>query len=83
MAFDKEGSRTPVAIADISIQLFDPDPTGVEQQGATFSVQIRMSDGSLVVRTGDLVEQITVAQRNALMGFMASLRQQAIAQILP
>lgn len=83
MAFTIEPTRTPTAIGDISIDLFDPDPIGTEAKGATFSVQVRMSDGSVVVRTGNLLPHITAAQRNALQNFMASLRAQAAAEFLP
>lgn len=83
MAFTLEPSRTPVSIADISIDLFDPEPGDGSTAGATYSVQIRMSDGSVVVRTGNLVPHITTAQRNALMNFMATLRTQAVGEFLP
>jgi hypothetical protein len=83
MAFTTEVARVAEAIEDISIELFHPNPAGEEVAGATYSVQVRMSDGSIVVRTGDLVPHITVSQRNALLDFMATLRQQAIDQFLP
>lgn len=83
MAFTKEPSRVPAAIAAISIQLYDPDPTGSEVASSSFSVQVVMSDGSLVVRTGDLAPHITVAQRNSLLTFMAAMRTKAVAEILP
>lgn len=83
MAFPKEAVRTPVSIADISIDLFDPDPTGTEAKAASFTVQVRMSDGSTVVRTGNLLLHITTAQRNSLQNFMTNLRAQAVAESLP
>lgn len=83
MPLPRESARTPVAIGDISIELFNPDPTGTGDAGATYSVQVHMSDGTTVVRSGNLVPHITVAQRNALLSFMASLRTQAAAEILP
>lgn len=83
MAFTEEVSRTPTAIEDISIELFSPNPAGEGVAAASYSVQVRFSDSSIVVRTGDLVPHITTAQINALLGFMASLRTQAIAQFLP
>lgn len=82
MAFTREPSRAPTAIADVSMQLYDPDPTGSEVASASFSVQVAMSDGSVMVRTGDLAPHITTAQRNSLLAFMAALRTKAIAEIL-
>lgn len=83
MAFQEEASRVATAIAAISVELYQPDPTGSEVAGANYSVQVRFSDGSIAVRTGDLVPHITVAQRNALLSFMGTLRTQAIAEFLP
>lgn len=83
MAFAREASRVPVAIADMEVRLFDPDPLGTETAGAAYSVQIRMSDGSIVTRSGDLVPHISAAQRNSLLSFMQTLRTKAIAEFLP
>lgn len=79
MTFQPEISPTPASIADISIQLTDRlDGT----KAAEYSVQVQMSDGTLRVRTGDLLPHITTAQKNALIGFMATLRTQATGQML-
>lgn len=83
MAFTRETPRTPLAIADIAITLFDPDPTGAEPPAASYSVQVRFSDGSINVLTGDLVPHVTTTQINQLLAFMASLRVKAVAEILP
>ena len=83
MAFTREPTRTPEAIEDISVELFQPNPAGDEVAGATYSVQVRMSDGSIVVRTGDLTPHITQAQIDSLLGFMTTLRAKAIAEFLP
>jgi hypothetical protein len=83
MAFQREAARTPAAIGDIEIRLFSPDPTGADSAGATFWVQVKMSDGTTEVRSGNLSPHITTAQRNALLAFMATLRTQAAAEILP
>lgn len=83
MPFTPEPTRSPQALEDISVELFSPNPAGAESAGATYSVQVRMSDGAVVVRTGNLVPHITQAQINALLGFMATLRAQAVAEFLP
>jgi hypothetical protein len=83
MAFTQEPVRTPVAIADISIQLFDPDPTGTETARALYSVQVRYNTGEVRALTGDLVPHLTTQEINSLLAFMATLRTRAIAQILP
>ena len=93
MAFPRETARTAASIRDISIELadilspgFDLNENGIEvpreRYRATFNVQIVMSDGSVVVRRGNLVPHTTTAQRNALVAFVQSLRAQAEAQLL-
>lgn len=83
MAFAQEATRTPTAIADIEVRLYSPDPTGDEVAGATYGAQIRMSDGSVVVRTGDLTPQLTQPQINSLLAFMAAMRAKAVDEFLP
>lgn len=80
MAFTKETARTPVAIEDIEVRLFT---TATGGQTADFSVQVRFDDGSLVVRTGDLLPHLTQAQSNQLQTFMATLRSKAVSELLP
>lgn len=83
MAFVREPVKTPNAIGDIGIELFNPDPTGTGVAGATYSVQVRYSDGSLSVLTGNLVPHLTQAQINSLLAFTAAMRTKAVAEILP
>lgn len=83
MAFTKEGTRTPTAIAGIEVRLYSPDPLGTEIAGATFTVQVKMSDGSIKVLDGDLLPHLTAQRKTSLNTFMADLRTQAIAEILP
>lgn len=83
MAFTKEGVRTPIAIGGIEVRLFSPDPTGTEIAGAMFSVQVKMSDGSVKVLEGDLLPHLTAARKTSLNTFMTDLRAQAITEILP
>lgn len=83
MAFTREAARTPAAIADIEVRLFSPDPAGADVAGATFAVQVRMSDGTLKVLNGDLLPHLTAQRKTSLNTFMADLRTQAITEILP
>lgn len=83
MAFIREASRAPVAIADIEVRLYSPDPLGTETAGATFSVQVKMSDGTLKVLNGDLLPHLTAQRKTSLNTFMADLRTQAVTEILP
>lgn len=81
--FERQAARTPVAIADISVQLYQPEPNTGRQPGASYSVQVRYSNGEINVLEGNLVPYLTQGEIDALLGFMASLRTRAIAEILP
>ena len=83
MAFNKAPSAVPVAIADLSIEILSPDPIGSESASASYSVQVKHTDGSLKVLTGDLSPHLTTAQINGLLALMAALRVKAVAEILP
>lgn len=79
MAFDLEPTRTPASIGNVEVILKDSLADG---KSAHFDVIVNFSDGSTVHRRGDLVPHITVAQRDALINFMAGLRVQAETQLL-
>ena len=83
MAFTQIGTITATTIKDISIQLFDPDPTSSESQSASYSVQIGFSDGSTQVRRGSLLPHLTGGQITQLQTFLADLRTQAENELLP
>lgn len=84
MAFTQEPTRIAQSIGNIVVVLKDGfDEQGDAYQSAHFDVRVELSDGTVTTRRGDLVAHITVAQRNALMDFMASLRTQAESEILP
>lgn len=83
MAFTQEPVRTPVAIADIEVRLFDPEPNTGQQANAFYSVQIKMSDGTIVVREGLLTPHLTQTQVNQLLAFMAAMRTKAANEFLP
>ncbi len=85
MAFTQESTKTPASIGNVVVTLKDSldDGEGAPYQAAYYDVRIVMSDGSEVVRRGNLVPHITTAQRNALMDFMDALRVQAEGEFLP
>jgi hypothetical protein len=83
MAFSAEPVLTPTAIGEITVHLHSPDPTTIDESRARYTVQVRYSDGSTRVVSGNLVPHLSQAQINGLLGFMDSMRVQAIAQILP
>lgn len=83
MAFTPITPLTAVKILDTSVENFDPDPDGVESQGVTYSVQILMSDGSIEVKSGNLVPELTPTQITIQQTFMAEMRILAQAFIPP
>lgn len=83
MAFTQEPVRTPTAIADIEVRLFDPEPGSGGQQSVSYSVQVRYSDGSRKVLSGDLAPHLTPQQISGLQSFMAAMRTKANDEILP
>lgn len=83
MAFDPIGTVTPVRIGRLQVFLVSADPAGTEPDGATYRFEVVMSDESAVTRVGNLVPHLTQGQVTALLNFMADLRAQAAAQVLP
>lgn len=83
MAFEQEPTRGPAGIGELIIVLKDSfDEEGQPYQSASFRIGVVMSDGSVVLRRGDLVPHITPAQRQGLLDFVANLRVQADTQIV-
>jgi hypothetical protein len=82
--FEKETTRTPTAIGDLTVVLTTRKNEGDTSETATFIVRVLDQD-SKVMRAidGDLVPYLTQAQVSALLAFMADLRKQAEDQILP
>jgi len=72
-------ARNIVAIADIEIRFFDPSPDNLEgsAQSSTYLVQLRMSDGSLEIQSGNLLPHLTNAEINGLKALLLRLRQKA------
>lgn len=84
MAFLPAPSKVPNQIGNIIVILKDAFEDGVPYQSATFQFEILDSDGNRMERkSGNLEPHITVAQKNALMSFMTSLRTQAESEVLP
>ncbi len=83
MAFTPITPPVAIKILDIAANNFDPDPDGTEAQGITYSVQILMSDGSIEVKEGDLVPELTPTQITTQQTFMAEMRVLAQAFIPP
>lgn len=83
MAFEEQSSRVPTSIGPMKIKLFDLNgqPAGMS---AAYTLEVLDQNGrELKVLSGDLVPHLTPAQINGLLQFMADLRAQAIAQVLP
>lgn len=84
MAFTPEPTVTATEIKSITIHLMDYyDETDTLQHAANFDLDVLRSDGSMKRIAGDLIPHITVAQRDALIAFLAALRTQAESQVLP
>ena len=83
MAFPRQQARVPVAVADIEIRLYSPDPTGDETPGVSYEVQVRYDSGEVKVLRGNLVPHLTQAQIDALLNFVALMRTKAETEILP
>lgn len=84
MSFETEPTKTPESIGDIVVTLIDGFEleSGDPIKSAYFQVEIILSDGTKILRRGNLVPHITAAQRQGLIDFMESLRTQAESQIL-
>jgi hypothetical protein len=89
MAFDQAGTDTPTSIGLIIVSLKDAITGGGPDQDqpyqvANFQVEVLDQNGvRMEHKSGDLAPHITAAQRDALMGFLDSLRVQAEQEILP
>jgi hypothetical protein len=77
-------SKTAMSISALYVILADLAASGdtLASQTGRYQIKVAYSDGTVGNVTGDLVPHITVAQRNALLNFMTSLRAQAEEQML-
>lgn len=83
MAFDRKQSVTPTAIWSIRMLVSDPEPNDVGEQRVRGEIEVRKSDGSVEVVSVNLAQHLTANQITGLRTLMASLRQKAVAEILP
>ena len=84
-------TRTPTAIGDISIELFEPAVAGKAKE-ARFSIQVLDQNGTVVqdwFRSGDLVPflddsstYLTAADRTTLIDLLDRIRQEAALRVL-
>ncbi len=81
MAFTPITPPVAIKVLDIAASHFDPDPDGEEAQGIMYSVQVLMSDGSIEVKEGNLVPELTPTQITTQQMFMAEIRVLAQAFI--
>lgn len=65
---------TDVGIRDIEVVLFRGNDAS---QSARYSIQVLRSDGSIDVRTGNLVPHLTNAEVNGLIALMNRVRTKA------
>lgn len=91
MAFDRQPPVTAVAIGNIQIVLFDPNPNQTPNpamptqrvQSATALIDVVMSDGSTQTVRANIPDHFSAAVVNQLKAFVASVRAKARAEILP
>ena len=81
MAFEEAQSDIPTYVGDITITLVT---NGEGTQNAFYhAVILSQGDVPMEEKAGDLIPHITVGQRQALIAFMESIREQAEDQFLP
>ena len=81
MAFPVEPTRTPTSIGNFYVTLADYADTTDTVRGI---IEVRDQNGDVMrVWTGNLVPHLTSGEINALINFMATLRQRAADQLLP
>lgn len=78
-SFIPEPVLSPSTIEDISIHLFD----GVSgKNDISYSYQVRLSDGSMKVKTGNLIPYLTQGQINQLQGVMSAIRAKVTDEVI-
>lgn len=82
MAFVREGQIQASAIADISVELFDPEP-GTDVRSIWGNIQVRMTDGQIRVRRVNLAQELTGSQVQGLQNLLTNIRTRAMEEILP
>lgn len=67
---------TDIGVRDISLELFR---AADGSQSARYSIQVERSDGSIVVRTGNLIPHLTNPETNGLVTLVNRIRTKAMA----
>lgn len=67
---------TDVGVRDISVELFQGNDG---TQSARFNIQVLRSDGSIIVRSGNLIPHLTNAETTGLQTLMNRIRTKARA----
>ena len=75
MAFSQEPTKIPTSIGTIVIELHDTNEV-------YYNIKIGMSDGSVVIKTGNLVPHLTAQQISQIELFMTTLRTKAEDEFL-
>lgn len=89
MAFDPIVSVVPDRIGNVTITLFDPDPSppggrvGLAGRSATARIEVIFDDGHTRTVTANIPDHFSAAVINQLIAFADSVRAKAIAEILP
>ncbi len=83
MAFSKVPTKVPTQIGTVVVILKDGVENGVPFQSANFQLDVKMSDGSKVGVTGDLLPHLTAGQLASLSAFMTAMHAKAVAEVLP
>jgi hypothetical protein len=83
MGFMREKAIEASGIADIAIEIFDPEPNTGQAQTVKATMQIRMDDGMIRVRDVDLTDVLSAQAIDQLTSLAATIRDQAILNVLP
>ena len=85
MPFEKQQSVTitPTATTDVEIFLRSPDPRGDEPKSIRYRVGILRSDGTIRTKEDDLMDELTIAQKQWLNSFVDEMRAKATTKLLP
>ncbi len=83
MTFERQEPVTAVSIGRITTTLNDPAPGSGEAQSARANIEVLMSDGSTRYINANVAEHFSNTVLNQLIAFVASVRNKAVAEILP
>ena len=86
MPFEKHVPRTAVAIGRIRMIFDDPgtvDNILNEPPTAQYEINVHFNDGSLKTVTGNLLPEMTPAQKTGATNLANAIRAEAVAKILP